>query len=137
MCLLQVENDRMARRPKWVKLNQVKGAKAARLRQRKHELIQRFNIPDGLLPGSISRSYTRCGNPTCHCASDKGHPAWSWTFMVSGRKRVERVPADTVEQIRKRVEAGREFQDAVREVLAANAELVSLERQQQRRKKVR
>ena len=39
----------MARRPKWVKLNQVKGAKAARLRQRKHELIQRFNIPDGAM----------------------------------------------------------------------------------------
>ena len=47
------------------------------------------------------------------------------------------IVTDTVEQIRKRVEAGREFQDAVREVLAANAELVTLERQQQRRTKVR
>src|SRR5262245_59601837 len=125
----------MIGRTKWKNLAQVKGAKAARLRQRKYELMQRFNIPDGLLPGSISLSYTRCGNPTCHCVSDEGHAAWSWTFMVKGRKRVERVPADTVEQIRKRVEAGREFQEAVREVLAANAELVSLERKQQRRKK--
>ena len=52
--------------------------------------------------------------------------------MLDGNKQVERVPHDKVEDIRKRVEAGREFQDAVRDVLAANAELLVLERQQQR-----
>jgi len=35
----------------------------------------------------------------------------------------------------RRVEAGREFQDAVREVLAANAELLVLARQQRRKKR--
>jgi hypothetical protein len=34
-----------------------------------------------------------------------------------------------VEEVRRRVEQGREFQDAVREVLAANAQLLVLERQ--------
>lgn len=52
--------------------------------------------------------------------------------MIDGNKQVERVPRDKVEEIRNRVEAGREFQDAVRDVLAANAELLVLERQQQR-----
>jgi hypothetical protein len=52
--------------------------------------------------------------------------------MLDGEKRVEHVPADRVEEIRGRVEAGREFQDAVREVLAANARLIVLERQQRR-----
>lgn len=122
----------MTRAKKWIDLTQVKGRTASRLRQRKHQLMERFKIPEELLPGSLSLSYSRCGNTSCHCASDEGHPAWSWTFMVNGKKRVERVPADTVEQIRKRVEAGREFQDAVREVLAANAQLVVLERQQRR-----
>lgn len=52
--------------------------------------------------------------------------------MLNGQKRVEHVPADKVEEIRDRIEHGREFQDAVREVLAANARLIVLERQQLR-----
>ena len=57
--------------------------------------------------------------------------------MQEGKKRVEHVPADKVEEIRRRIEAGREFQDAVREVLTANARLIMLERQQERAKRVR
>jgi hypothetical protein len=52
--------------------------------------------------------------------------------MVDGKKRVEHVPADKVEEIRGRIEQGREFKYSVREVLTANAQLVRLERQQLR-----
>jgi hypothetical protein len=55
--------------------------------------------------------------------------------MVDGKKRVERIPQDWVEEVRQRVDAGREFQDAVREVLAANAQLLGLERRQLRGRK--
>ena len=74
-------------------------------------------------------SYTRCGNPRCHCAQDQGHEAWSLTFMAEGKRRVGRIPRDWVEEVWQRVEAGREFQDAVRAVLAANAQLLVLARQ--------
>src|SRR5574340_1045775 len=94
------------------------GSEAARLRQRKYALIRRFHLPDALLPGSLSLRYVRCGKPTCHCARGKGHPAWSLTFMVDGQKHVEHIPQAWVEEIRRRVEAGRAFVDAVREVLA-------------------
>jgi hypothetical protein len=40
-----------------------------------------------------------------------------------------------VEEVRRRVEQGREFQDAVREVLAANAQLLVLERQHRKKPK--
>ena len=110
-----------------------KGPLAARLRQRKFELLRRFSIPQDLLPGSLSLSYTRCGKPTCRCAQGKGHPAWTFTFMSKGKKRVERIPAEWAEEVRQRVEAGREFQDAVREVLTANAELLILARKQRPR----
>ena len=50
--------------------------------------------------------------------------------MVEGKKRVERIPAVWVEDVRRRVDAGREFKQAVAEVLAANAQLLVLERQQ-------
>jgi len=109
-----------------------KGPQAARLRQRKFELLRRFRIPDDLLPGSLSLSLLRCGKPTCHCArpKDPGHPTWHLTFMVSGKKHVQHIPKQWVEEVRQRVQAGREFQDAVREVLAANAQLLVLARQQ-------
>jgi hypothetical protein len=110
-----------------------KGPQASRLRQRKFELVRRFQLPDDLLPGSLSRSHLRCGKPTCHCADGPGHPVWSFTFMVQGKKRVQHIPKDWVEDVRRRVEAGREFQDAVREVLAANAQLLGLARQQRRK----
>ncbi len=110
-----------------------KGAVAARFRQRKFQLLGRFQIPQDLLPGSLSLSYTRCGKPTCRCAKGKRHAAWTFTFMAKGKKRVERIPADWAEAVRQRVEAGREFQDAVREVLAANAELLILARNQRPR----
>jgi hypothetical protein len=108
-----------------------RGEAAARLRQRKYALLRRFSIPPEALPGSLALTHRRCGSPSCHCARDpKGHPLWSLTFMVNGKKRVERIPDEWVEQIRPLVEQGREFKDAVAEVLAANAQLLTMYRQQ-------
>jgi hypothetical protein len=51
--------------------------------------------------------------------------------MAQGKHRVERIPNQWVDDVRRRVHAGREFQDALREVLTANAELLILWRKQQ------
>jgi hypothetical protein len=111
-----------------------KGNSAARLRQRKHALLGRFHIPANALPGSLALTHRRCGKETCHCAEGDGHPIWSLTFMAEGKKRVERIPDDWVEQIRPLVEQGREFKDAVAEVFAANAQLLALWRKQSSKK---
>jgi len=76
--------------------------------------------------------YHRCGRPNCHCARGEGHPKWSLTYMAGGTKHVQYIPPHLVETVRKQVEAGREYQEAVREVLAANAELLVLARRQRR-----
>jgi hypothetical protein len=110
-----------------------KGSLASRLRQRKFELLQQFPIPDDLLPGSLVLDYTRCGKPSCHCAKDKGHAAWSLVFMASGKRQAQRIPKEWVEEVQKQVKAGRKFQDAVREVLTANAQLLVLARKQRHR----
>ena len=125
----------------WYYYNKMKhepqSPQASRLRQRKFELVRRFHIPEDLLPGSLSLSHLRCGKPTCHCAQDQGHPVWSLTFMVQGKKHVQHIPKPLVDEVRKRVQAGREFQDAVREVLAANAQLFVLTHQQRKKKRKR
>ena len=109
-----------------------KGPRAAKMRQRKFELARKFRIPADLLPGSLSLTRSRCGKPSCRCAAGEAHEGWMLTFMVDGKKRVERIPQDWVEEVRRRVEAGREFKQAVAEVFAANAQLLALARQQRK-----
>jgi len=97
-----------------------KGSQAARLRQRKFELLRRFPIPADLLPGSLALTHRRCGQPTCHCARDKkGHPIWSLTFMDRGKKRVERISKAWVEEVQRRVDAGREFERTLAKIRRA------------------
>jgi len=110
-----------------------KGSRAASLRKRRFDLLQKLTIPADALPGSLALTHGRCGKETCHCADGKGHGSWSLTFMVRGKKRVERIPEEWVEEVRRRVEAGREFREALSEVLTTNAELVALARRQRRR----
>ena len=113
--------------------NRPKGSRAAKLRQRKFALAGKFGIPKDLLPGSLSLTHRRCGKSNCHCASGKGHPVWLLTFSFRGKKRVERIPDEWVEEVKELVEGGREFKDAVAEVFAANAELLALWRREQKK----
>ena len=114
-----------------------RGEGAAGLRQRKFALLRRYRIPEAvvadLLPGSLSQSRRRCGKPTCHCATGDGHPSWYLAFMVEGKQRVEHIPAAWAADVQRLVAAGREFKQAIAEVLAANAQLLVLERQQTKR----
>ncbi len=110
-----------------------KGEQAARLRQRKFRALTRLTLPPDALPGSLALTHRRCGKAACHCAKGLGHPVWTLTFMVEGKKRVERIPDDWVQEVRRQVEAGRRFNEAVKEVLAANAQLLALWRKQRGR----
>jgi hypothetical protein len=112
-----------------------KGDPAARLRQRKYALLRRLQIPPDALSGSLALTHRRCGKPNCRCVDGEGHPVWSLTFRVDGRKRVERIPDEWVEQIRPLVEQGREFKDAIAEIFAANSQLLALRRQQSMKKR--
>lgn len=113
---------------------QPRGPQAARLRQRKFQLLARFPMPADLLPGSLSQSFLRCGKATCHCArpGDPGHPVWTLTFMLRGKKHTQHIPQAWVSEVQRRVKAGRQFLAAVREVLTLNAQLLVLARRQRR-----
>jgi hypothetical protein len=57
--------------------------------------------------------------------------------MTGGKKRVEAIPADWVERIRPQVEAGRRSKELAAELLAINAELLVLARNQRSRASAR
>jgi hypothetical protein len=111
-----------------------RGVDASRLRQRKFRRLADLAVPPDGLPGSLALTHRRCGKPTCRCASGDGHPVWSLTFMVQGKKRVERIPDAWVDEVRRQVDAGRAFKEAVADVFAANAELLVLWRRQEARR---
>jgi hypothetical protein len=50
--------------------------------------------------------------------------------MHDGKKVVERIPAEWAEEVQRRVDAGRQFRDAIAEVFHANAQLLVLWRRQ-------
>jgi len=112
-----------------------RGPKATRIRQRKYEVLRRFSIPEDALPGSLSLTHTRCGRTGCHCAEGEGHPIWRLRFLREGRPQLVNIPTEWVEAVQQRVDAGRAAEDALREVLVANAELLVLEKAQRAEKK--
>src|SRR6266568_3824143 len=93
----------------------------ARLRRRRRQLLARLQMPPDGLPGSLALTHRRCGKPSCHCADGQGHPVWSLTFMVQGKKRVENIPQAWVEAVRQRVDQGRQFKGALAELFVLNA----------------
>ena len=107
-----------------------KGPQAAELRKRKHDQLRSLQIPPEALPGSLAQCFRKCGKASCHCASGPGHPVWLLTYMVEGKKRVERIPEAWVEEVRRRVGLGKEFREKLTEILNANAELLVLWRRQ-------
>jgi hypothetical protein len=110
-----------------------RGSEASRLRHRLRLLLTRFGVPPDALPGSLALSHRRCGKPSCHCTGGEGHPLWTLTYMADGKKRVETIPAEWLDAVRARVEAGRHFKEAAAELLRINAELLVLARNQRPR----
>lgn len=110
-----------------------RGPEASRLRRRLRRLLTRLQVPEGALPGSLALSHRRCGKPSCHCANGDGHPFWTLTFMAGGKKRVETIPAEWVDLVRPRVEAGRRLKQIAAGILLLNAQLLVLARNQRSR----
>ena len=57
--------------------------------------------------------------------------------MVESKKRVEHVPHEAVEAVRRGVEEGNAFKSGVAEVMAINAQLMVLERRERKHRETR
>jgi hypothetical protein len=120
-----------------IKQFSARGVEASLLRQRKYALVRQFDLPENLLGGSLAPTRRRCGKPNCHCRNGEGHLQWSVTFCKGGKKRVERVPLEWLEELEKAVLQTHSYLDAVREVMAINLELLAQTREQERPRRVR
>ena len=114
-----------------------KGIQASLLRRRRYELVRGYGFPTDLLGGSLTLTQRRCGKAGCRCASGEGHPMWTLTYSVHGAKQVLVVPNTAVPSLQPLAEQGRRWRDALGELLAINAQLVSLWRREQRQRTTR
>ena len=99
-----------------------------KLEGRREELLGGLRLPTAGLPGSLAQSRGRCGSAGCHCQAEGGHLSWTLTFMVDRKKRVEHIPNELLDVVRRRVEQGNAYKRGVAELMAINAQLLILER---------
>lgn len=105
-----------------------------KLQARRQELLASLVLPPQGLPGSLAKIHRRCGEKTCHCSTGEGHPCWTLTYMAEGKKRVDYVSHDMVEEVRRGVEEGNAYKQGVAELMAVNAQILWLERRERKRR---
>jgi hypothetical protein len=67
-----------------------------------------------LLKGSVYELHTRCGKPSCHCASDQGprHPSTVLSWSERGKTRLRTLPPGQRARSRQWTENYRHFRQA-------------------------
>jgi len=68
-----------------------------RLEERHRSLLAELAGIGLVLRGSIARSLTRCGNPTCRCKADPPQlhgPYYRWTRKVAGKTVTAQLPPE-------------------------------------------
>ncbi len=95
--------------------------RASRLRQTLKSLLDDYQRQvDALLPlrqlvkGSVYDLRTRCGKPSCHCASDEGplHTSSVISWSEHGKTRLRTLPPGELSHFRQLAESYRRFRQA-------------------------
>ena len=96
------------------------------LESRRAGLCAAFAELADLRPGSLYPRFTRCGKPTCHCATrgDPGHgPFWSVTHEVAGKTVIKTIPSCAVPSVRAQLAEYHRFRELTRELLEVSEQL--------------
>ena len=70
------------------------------LAARREELLQRIAPLGDLRPGSLVRSYRKCGKPNCRCTRPGHGRRWILTHRFRGKTRKHTIPPDQLEATR-------------------------------------
>ena len=101
-----------------------------RLESRRDEAVRQLSLLGVFTPGSVNQTWSKCGKPTCHCATpgDPGHgPRVLWTRYAQGKTVSRTVPARVAEQVGRGVAVYEQFMDRVKEISEINAVLTERE----------
>lgn len=96
----------------------------AKLGQQYRRVLRSLLSPRRLLKGSVYELKTRCGKPSCHCASPQGplHSTHALSWSDAGKTRLRSLSASDLARCRQLTETYRRFRQA-------RARLVRLQQQ--------
>lgn len=109
------------------------------LEAKRNALLKQFSNIGEFRPGSLSQYHRKCGNPSCHCASegDPGHPGWQFTRKVKAKTVNRGIPAHAVETTRQQITHYKDFKKLVQAFTEVNEALCDLRLKSQQGKKKR
>lgn len=106
--------------------NTVRRLGARQLRTRRARLARQLPDVEGTLHGALQRQMRRCGKASCCCADGALHGPYVYLSVRTGeRSGLLYVPAEIVEEVKRRVEATGRIEAALAEISAINLELVA------------
>lgn len=74
-----------------------------------------------MLPGSFSERKITCGKSNCACIrKGKLHTAYQFTYRSGGKTKNKMIPAQKVDEVRKRVALNKEFKELVARIHEIN-----------------
>ncbi len=99
---------------------------AASLRKRRLELLAELPALDRIVRGSLIERYKRCGRPSCHCASGRGHgPKLYLSVSVPGeRPKMDYIPNARGAEVRELISNFNKMRKILNEISAINTELL-------------
>lgn len=84
-----------------------------RLQEKIEAIKKKLLTLEDMRPGSLSKQYNVCGNPSCRCKDPrrpkKHGPYYYLSYTLGGRSRTEFVRKDQVKLVKKQIEAFRLF----------------------------
>jgi len=107
------------------------------LRARRRTLLRQMARIEPVLLGNVYDVMRRCGNPSCHCATQPGHRQTLWIFTEKGRRRCKFIRRQDAEWVKRAWRRYRDCRKALREIRAINQRELALLRAQIHNRRVR
>ena len=96
------------------------------LRARRARLARQLPDVEATVRGALQRQMRRCGKASCCCADGELHGPYMYLSVQTGeRSGLLYIPAEVVEEIKRRVEMTGRIEAALAEISAINLELLA------------
>jgi hypothetical protein len=100
--------------------------KLSELEERRAAIVEEMGSLGDLRRGSLSERTRPCGKPNCRCKQpgSPGHgPTYSFTYKVAGKSRMETIPPDRLDEVRRQLENRQRFAELSKQFLEVNEEI--------------
>ena len=105
-----------------------------KLQKRLERVKMKLSQVGEMRPGSLSKQYNVCGNPTCRCKDEKNPkrhgPYYQLSFTHNGKSTTEFVRKEMVGQVKKQINNYQAFRRLSKEWVDLSLEMARLRREE-------